>query len=241
MGTVVSLDLRCTGLSEGAIDSAVSRARSVLAEADSVFSAWKPNSPMSRIRRGELAYEDAPPVIEEVVARCRAACEASAGWFDPWAMPGGFDPTGLVKGWAAQRALATLPEDGIWAAMVNAGGDIATYGEPAPGRPWRIGIRDPSAADHLSCVVSVKGALATSGSYERGPHILDPHTGRAASSILSASVVGRDLGLADALATALCAAGPEGLEIIGTVDGYHGLTIDAEGKLEADPDFPFAR
>jgi thiamine biosynthesis lipoprotein len=240
MGTVVSLDLRCTEMSEAAMEAAVDRARGVLTDADALFSTWKPNSPMSRIRRGELAYEDAPAVIEEVVARCRAAFEASEGWFDPWAMPGGFDPTGLVKGWAAQRALEALREDGITAAMVNAGGDIATYGEPGPGRPWRLGIRDPLAADRLSCVVAIDGALATSGSYERGAHILDPHTGTPASSILSASVVGPDLGLADALATALCAAGPEGLEIIAALDGYRGMTIDAEGNLEADPDFPFA-
>lgn len=240
MGTVVSFDLRATGLSENALQRAVDRARGVLVEADAIFSTWKPDSPVSRIRRGELAYEDAPAVVEEVVARCRAAYEASAGWFDPWAMPGGFDPTGLVKGWAAQRALAALREDAIGAAMVNAGGDIAVYGEPEPGRPWQIGIRDPRVADRLSCVVAIDGALATSASYERGSHILDPHTGAAAaSSILSASVVGPDLGLADALATALFAAGPEGLEIIGAADEYRSLTIDAEGRLEADPDFPF--
>jgi thiamine biosynthesis lipoprotein len=239
MGTVVSFDLRATGLSEAVLQRAVGRAHGVLMEADAIFSTWKPNSPISRIRRGELASEDAPPVVEEVVARCRAAYEASAGWFDPWAMPGGFDPTGLVKGWAAQRALAALREAGIRAAMVNAGGDIAVYGEPEPDRPWRIGIRDPRVADRLSCVVTIDGALATSASYERGSHILDPHTGSAASSILSASVVGPDLGLADALATALYAAGPEGLETVGAADGYRGLTIDAAGRLEADPDFPF--
>ena len=88
------------------MDDAVARAQAELRWVDDVFSTWKPESPVSRLRRGEIRLEDAPPEVAEVLELCRRAREASDGWFDPWAMPGGVDPTGLVKGWAAQRALA---------------------------------------------------------------------------------------------------------------------------------------
>ena len=112
---------------------------------------------------------------------CRQARAASGGWFDPWRLPGGVDPTGLVKGWAAELALAELRGSAA-AAMVNAGGDIAVFGEPEPGQQWRIGIRDPLSADRLLAVVALGGhdrAVATSGAYERGAHVLDPGSGEA--------------------------------------------------------------
>lgn len=69
----------------------------------------------------------------EVLDLCENARRASGGWFDPWAMPAGVDPTGLVKGWAVEQALAVLHEAGMEAAMVNGGGDIAVFGAPARG------------------------------------------------------------------------------------------------------------
>ena len=60
--------------------------------------------------------------------------------------------------------------------MINAGGDIAVYGQPAPGQPWRIGIQHPLAADRILLTVDLAGAgaVATSGSYERGEHLRRP-------------------------------------------------------------------
>ena len=109
MGTVVTIDVYTK---DGTIASGVSlglaRARAVLHRADAVFSTWKPHSPMSRLRRGEITCGEAPSEVTEVLERCAVAREVSGGWFDPWAMPGGVDPTGYVKGWAAQCALAEL-------------------------------------------------------------------------------------------------------------------------------------
>ena len=122
---------------------------------------------MSRVRRDELALDEAPPVMGEVLQTCEWARELSGGWFDPWAMPGGVDPTGLVKGWAAQRAAAELRSAGIASAMVNAAGDIVALGEREPGRPWRVGVRDPRRPKRLAFIVPVEGAIATSAHYER--------------------------------------------------------------------------
>ena len=83
-------------------------------------------------------------------------------------------------------------------------------------------------------------AIATSGTYERGEHIVDPFTRARRTAVASATVTGPDLGLADALATALCAGGAEVLSLLDDVDGYEGLTIGPDGARAASPGFPFA-
>ena len=183
------------------------RAEEKLQWVDDVFSTWKPESPMSRLRRGEIGLGTRRPRSPRCCELCRRARDASDGWFDPWAMPGGVDPTGLVKGWAVERALDELKRAGVPAAMINAGGDIAVYGRPSPGQSWRIGIQHPLAADRilLTADLAGAGAVATSGSYERGAHLVDPRTGRPTTALLSATVIGHDLAFADALATALYA------------------------------------
>ncbi|MEA2375138.1 MAG: FAD:protein transferase [Thermoleophilaceae bacterium] len=233
MGTVVSFDVR------GGTPDALADACAVLQSADAVFSTWQPDSPMSRLRRGELLVGDAPREVIDVLGLCAEAKRVTGGWFDPWRMPGGVDPTGLVKGWAAQRAADALREAGAEAAMVNAAGDIVTFGEPVPARPWQVGIRDPRAPDLIAWVVSSRdGAVATSAAYERGDHVLDPHTGAPARAALSATVTGPDLALADALATGLFAAGAAALELIDALPGYSGLVVEPGGEARVGDGFP---
>jgi thiamine biosynthesis lipoprotein len=207
---------------------------------DDVFSIWKPHSPVSRLRSGEISLDEAPPEVSEVLELCRRVRDASDGWFDPWGMPGGVDPTGLVKGWAAERALDELKTAGVPAAMINAGGDIAVYGEPEDGQLWRIGVRHPLDPGAMIFVAEIDGpgAVATSGTYERGDHLLDPSDGRPANELLSATVIGRDLAFADALATAVFVSGGELLERIGRLKGYHAIVVAADGGLRASPGFP---
>jgi thiamine biosynthesis lipoprotein len=240
MGTVVSFAVRPGDVDDAVTRRGLRRACATLHRADAVFSTWKSDSPMSRLRRGEMTMEQAPVEMGEVLERCAEARRASGGWFDPWALPGGIDPTGLVKGWAAQRALADLRRAGVAAAMVNAGGDVVVWGEPEPGRPWRVGIRHPDDGSRCLCVVSPAAAVATSGTYERGPHVLDPHTGRPAVAVVSATVVGADLALADALATGLVAAGERGLGPLVRVPGYSALIVAGDGSMVTTADFPVA-
>jgi len=240
MGTMVSFDIRPGALSSNDVYLALADARARLHRADALFSIWKAQSPMSRVRRGEIRLADAPAELSEALKRCEVARTASRGWFDPWAMPGGVDPTGLVKGWAAQQALGALELIGVPAAMVNAGGDVANSGQPEPGRQWRIGIRDPWNARHVIAVVAANGGVATSGTYERGDHLLDPRTGLPSSPIASATVTGPDLGLADALATGVAAAGEQGLDWFDDLDGYEALIVRHDGSLRRTPEFPLA-
>jgi thiamine biosynthesis lipoprotein len=246
MGTVVTIDVypctAATSAQRAQIPRQIQRACDILHRADQIFSTWRPDSPVSRLRRGEITADDAPAEVPDVIAACAAARDLSGGWFDPWAMPGGFDPTGYVKGWAAQRSLAVLAStDGVAGVMVNAAGDIASSGGLPTGQPFRIGIADPAAPRRLAAIVELTGAVATSGSYERGLHLIDPHSGRPAARAASGSVTGPDLGLADALATGLAVAGPGGLAFVEAIAGYAGFTIGFDGTRQSTPGFPFAR
>jgi thiamine biosynthesis lipoprotein len=249
MGTVVSLSLAAeatttddAGLGPDPATLALAQAIVALHEADRVFSTWQPQSPMNRLRRGEIELDEAPPEIDEVLELCRRARDASGGWFDPWRMPGGVDPTGLVKGWAAERALAALRGSGAPAGMVNAGGDIAVFGQPSPGEPWRIGIQDPRYEGRVLCVVELagEGAVATSGTYQRGYHVVDPGSKAPARELLAATVAGSSLAFADALATGLLASGGRALERVAANEEYSALVVDAGGRMRATPGFPVA-
>lgn len=240
MGTVVSMHVRPGDVPRAAVHVAMAEARAVLHRADAVFSTWKPQSPVSRLRRGALAVADAPPEVAEVLHRCAEAKELSGGWFDPWAAPGGVDPTGLVKGWATARALDVLRRAGVPAAMVSAGGDMALWGQRHPGRPWRIGVQNPFDRATLVAVAEPPAAVATSGCYERGAHVWDPFTGEPAEAVASATVTGPDLALADAMATALLAGGDRALPHLERMDGYEALLIGHDGDMRRTEGFPQA-
>jgi FAD:protein FMN transferase len=236
MGTVVTIDL----FGEPSVEKVshlVESACDVLHEVDDVFSTWRSDSPISRLRRGELPAEALPAAVGEVLRHCEDARTRSSGWFDPWAMPGGVDPTGYVKGWAAQLALSRLQAPGVRGAIVNAAGDIATSGGPGPGASFRVGIADPFSPSRLACVVELDGAIATSGTYERGAHLVDPHSGKPAAAVASASVCGPDLGLADALATAVAVCGSVGL--LDALPGYEGLVMGFDRRWSWTARFPF--
>jgi thiamine biosynthesis lipoprotein len=175
------------------------------------------------------------------MSACAQARLLTRGWFDPWAMPGGFDPTGYVKGWAAQRTLAVLDGLAMHGALVNAAGDIACAGRQPSGEAFRIGIADPDEPLRLAVIAELTGCIATSGTYERGSHLIDPHSGVPAARAASASVIGPDLGLADALATAVAVAGIEGLDFVEPLTGYEALIIGWDGRKHSTSHFPFAR
>ncbi len=245
MGTMVSFALQPGDLPGPDLRAALRAACAALHHADAVFSTWNPASPLSRQRGGQRpprqdGQDGQPPVMAEVQAACRQARAASGGWFDPWVMPGGYDPTGLVKGWAVEQALGLLHQAGVPAALVNGGGDLAAFGMPGPGRCWRAGIRHPWRAAALAAVVEVHGAVATSASYERGAHLVDPHTGQPGGQAASATVTGPSLAQADALATGLAVGGDAALEVISGLAGYQAYLIRPDGSESWTPGMEFA-
>lgn len=229
-GTVVALDFRSDSQSEAVLKSVRDDMVSYFHEIDRLFSTFKPESEISALRTRQLAITDASPIVQEVWQLCLEARECTEGAFDPWAARGGFDPSGYVKGWAADRALEMARAAGIEHVQINAGGDLSLLGGIAMGESWRIGIRHPDDDQAIAQIVTLSdGAIATSGTYERGAHIIDPSTSLPALGARSATVVGPDGGLADALATALVVAGRDGAHWFVELDEYSAWVVDRHG------------
>ena len=164
--------------------------------------------------RGELSEANASLDVRHVLAACDHLATVTGGAFDArrHRADGRIDPSGYVKGWAIEEAAWLLDAAGARNYWINAGGDIVARGLAATGRPWRVGIRHPDQADRVAAVLEVSDrAVATSGDYERGDHVTDPRTGRAATGLRSVTVVGPRLAFTDAYATAVFAMGLEGL------------------------------
>ena len=251
MGMPIRIDVRDPEVGPETVQAAFDW----LVEVDDRFSTWKPHSEISRINRGELALEDAHPDVTDVLARCLELGELTGGYFDAWAvahevegdgrdpsvfLPGAVEPSGLVKGWSVERAGKLLEAHGARNYSVNAGGDIRARGAALPAATWRIGIQHPQRNDAIAAVVEGNDlAVATSGAYERGNHVIDPHTGEAPRAVLSATIVGDDLGTADAYATAALAMGAAAPEWSTQLAGYEALLILADGTMLSTRRFPF--
>ena len=236
MGMPVGVDVRDADADPGVLDELFAWLRFV----DATFSTYRDDSEISRLNAGTLGREAAHPLVREVLDRCAELREQTDGAFDAWSVtPGAVDPTGLVKGWAVERAATLLQRGGARRFAINAGGDVRLGGAP-PGRPsWRVGIRHPLQRDRLAAVAAVTdAAVATSGAYERGAHIVDPRSGRRPQGVLSVTIVGSDLGRADAYATAAFALGVEGAAWTAGLDGYEALTILADETIRRTPGFP---
>jgi thiamine biosynthesis lipoprotein len=224
MGTVFSF---CLVAPADRAARAMSAATAELRAVDAAFSPYLRDSMVSRIRRGELPPLAYPPRLIEVIDRCGVMNVATDGWFDAWRLPGGFDPSGLVKGWGTERAAAHMLAAGVADFAISAGGDVLVRGCAPHGGRWRVGIRHPHDPAAVVLVLELTdAAVATSASYERDPHIVDPYGGSTVAALASATVVGPDLATADAYATALYAAGPPGLAWFNAASDYCALTLD---------------
>ncbi|MEW1869436.1 FAD:protein FMN transferase [Streptomyces caelestis] len=209
MGTVFSLDVR--GGEPAVVRAAFQEAVAGLHRVDEVFSTYRDDSQVSRLARGELGVGECDPEVAEVLELAAEAERVSDGWFSA-RYRGRLDPTGIVKGWAVERAARRLAAAGAVGVNVNGGGDVQVLGVPGAGRPWRVGVADPLRPGGLAAVVSAAGAselaVATSGTAERGDHIVDPRTGRSAvTDLVAVTVVAPRLTWADCWATAAFAMG----------------------------------
>ena len=206
-GTVLFIDVTI----DVDIKPAITKVNQYVHHIDEVFSTYKPTSIVSQLRRGEISIESTSPEVIEVWNLCAFAKDITQSAFDPWAVEGGFDPSGLVKGWAADRCAEILLSAGAKHVQVNAAGDLALRGGFTLDQPWSIGVVNPDNRLEVLQTFNIQdGAIATSGTYERGSHIRDPHTGLIAIGAKSATVIGPDGAIADALATALMVDGRDG-------------------------------
>jgi len=238
MGLPISLLARGPGAESAAVDAAARAVYGELREVDRTFSLYREDSEVSRLARGELSLESADPVVREVADRCLRARELTGGLFDAATPDGHWDPSGLVKGWAAERASRLLAQvDGLdW--CLNAGGDVVVV--CPSGESFTIGIQDPrDPGGVVATVRSTGNAVATSGTAARGAHLYDPRSGGAAvGRWLSISVTGPSLESADVLATAAFVAGDNWPQVVALLPEYAGLGVLADGTLRATAGWP---
>ena len=213
MGLPVSVHVR-GAVSRPDLETAVGQVFSQLRRVDRVFSTWRDDSDLMKVRAGTLAHDHAHPWLEEVEDLCRVARSRTGGLFDAGYGAGydagaghgaGYDPTGLVKGWAVERAAAYLRLVPGISFCVNAGGDlVAGAGRDTAPSTWQVGVEDPRRPGVVAATVPLRtGGLATSGTAARGAHIIDPRSREPLSRKGSVSVWGPSLLWADVWATAL--------------------------------------
>jgi thiamine biosynthesis lipoprotein len=249
MGMPIGIDLRDPDVDPAAVERAFDWLRWV----DATFSTYKVESEISRLNRGELALLRTHPDVREVLRRCDELYKETDGYFDMRAtslpadarawdterFPDAVDPAGLVKGWSVDRAAQLLNEAGGRNYSINAGGDVRVRGGALPEPHWRVGIQHPYLQDRVAAVVVANDlAIATTGTYARGDHIVDPHTGLVPGGVLSVTIVGADLATADAYATAVYAMGTAGPMWTTRLFGYEAMTILADETVLKTMGFP---
>ncbi|AKD55408.1 FAD:protein FMN transferase [Spirosoma radiotolerans] len=149
---------------------------------------------------------------------------------------------GIGKGYAAEQAKRVLRESGVESGIVNAAGDLTTWGTQPTGKAWTIGIADPNRANHqaFSYLAISNMAVATSGSYEkyalidgrRYAHTIDPKTGYPVSGLKSVTIIAPNAELADALATPVMVMGVRvGLDLINQMRHIACIIIDDTDTL----------
>jgi thiamine biosynthesis lipoprotein len=237
MGMPISLDL-ADDLPVDELERLADLVFGWLREVDARFSTYKLDSEVSGLARGELRPDDCSPDMKVVLERCAELWSATDGYFDAYAT-GSFDPSGLVKGWAVQIASQRLRAAGSHNHCLNAGGDIVLRGGPRPGEPWRVGILHPFQPMSVAWVLAATDcAVATSGTYERGFHVINPRTGQPARELCSVTLVGADLTTADAYATAALAMGLPGIDWLAGVEGYESAVVTEDGRAFRSDDLP---
>lgn len=237
----------CTDLGAQEFAGAIHGACAELHEADEIFSTYKQNLPISRLARGETNLASCPPVVADIWDACDEWQSKTNGWFNAMTPQNTFDPSGLVKTWAAQNAANVLLAAGITDFTMNAGGDVFIADGVSQDIDWRIGISktvsiaSPEAG--VLTVIDLKDtkfrALATSGSAERGDHIWNPKAPNkeVAKELLQVSVVARDLVTADVWATAAFAEGARAVDHLEKIEGIEALFVLANGELAATSGF----
>jgi thiamine biosynthesis lipoprotein len=204
---------------------------------DEKFSPYQETSETTAVNRGlpEAAWSKDMRAVVDLAERTR---RETGGYFSIRTPDGVFNPVGIVKGWAITRAADLLRARGVKNFFVDAGGDIEAAGTNADGGPWRVGIRDPFSPEKILRRLALTDlGIATSGTYIRGDHIFDPHTGRPATELASLTVIGRNACEADRFATAAFAMGTKGIPFLESRSDLEGYAIDRNGAVSSTGGF----
>ena len=221
MGMDFVFQVNSSWASRDVLDS-VESACAILHDADKTFSLYKPESFLSRLRDGVVSAHEAPLEFKSIYAECETWKVNTNGWFDAVNHQKFFDPSGIVKTWAAKRAALYLESNGLNDFTLNAGGDIYLSTELEPSWLWRIGLSNlnPVASERAgnNMILDLQGTsyrgVATSGSVEKGDHIWAKGKLTKNHEVLQVTVVSQDLVVADIWATAVYAGGLSALKTL---------------------------
>lgn len=236
MGTTASIHVN-DDVSEGDFVRASSAVRKELERLEQVFSVFRADSEISRINAGHLSHLDASQEVLDVLDACTWLEQVSNDAFTmrPDSASNHINPTGFVKGWAAERASRLLVDSGLVHWYIGVGGDFVVSGGFDSETPWTIGVVDPRNPDMLVGKVElVNGAVATSGTAERGRHLWCKDSGSADSPFLSVTVTGPSLTWADAFATTVFVMGDSGIEWLRQFEPYDVLVVRADELAPAN-------
>lgn len=234
MGLPVSIHVRGPRARSDTTAVLVDGAFAELRRADELFSTYRSDSQVSLIDHDLLDVADADPWVVDVLRLAEVAEALTQGLFcvrlpraDGTAS---LDPSGIVKGWAAERAFQVLQSLDEHDVCLNAGGDVvvATAGG---GAPWRVGVERPGEPGLLGVIERSSGAVATSGTGARGAHLVDPRDGSVPDTLTSMTVVGPSLTWADVLATAAFVRGADAVRWLGRFPGYTGVSVARTGRV----------
>jgi thiamine biosynthesis lipoprotein len=240
MGMPISLALRGRHAEDQRGTAAWAAGVEILRDVDRVFSTYRPDSEVSRLARGEIGIDDCRPEVGEVLALAEQARLQSGGAFDV-RRPGAdghpvLDPSGVVKGWAVERAARALEALEDTDFCLSAGGDMVCRVADLDAPAWQVGVEDPHTSTRLVAVVPVRdGAVATSGLSHRGAHIVDARTGKVPSDVASVTVVADSLVWADIDATAAFAQGVDAVRWLLTRQRRRGVVVWSDGSREIYP------
>jgi thiamine biosynthesis lipoprotein len=227
MGTVVAFEVR--GQPAGA-PAAIEEAVAWLHWVDATFSTYRPDSEISRLDRGALTEDVCHPEVRHILALCERLRATTNGYFDARAT-GRLDPSGVVKGWSIERASQMLTAAGCPDHLIDGGGDVRLHGQAGPKIDWRVGVVHPLRLDAYCAALHLDhGAVATSGTYQRGYHVIDPHRRRPAADLAAVTVIGAELTMADAYATAALAMGTAAHVWLEGLPDHEAMVIDTDGR-----------
>jgi len=155
----------------------------------------------------------------------------------------------IGKGYAADKTRKLLIDKGVKAGIINASGDLTTWGKQPDGKDWMVGITNPLNKDHVfSWFPIIDAAVATSGNYEKFvefagvkySHIIDPRTGYPSTGLTSVTIFAKSAELCDALATSVFITGVDvGLDMINQLKGVECIIVDAQNKIHFSENISF--
>lgn len=247
MGTAITLAIPLSLEDPVRADVAFAACFARAAEIDQRFSPYRTDSEVTHFGRGEIDEVDLSQDMRIILDLSAKLHATTGGVFDIYAtakkppacelQQGGsqharpLDPSGVVKGWAIEQCADILRDNGLQNFVVNIGGDVYANGYESPEKRWRVGLQHPVLRDKIMDVLHISDtAVATSGLYERGEHIVGANDD-ITRELLSVTVVGADVTLADAYATSVFAMGMRGLDWFSTLNEFELFAVNAQQEV----------